>query len=367
MQAEIKSMLEKQVISEIRESVEGYYFQIFLVPKKDGGQRPVKNLKRFEVEQLKMEGIHVLKDLLKVENWMGKVDLKDAYFMIPKAQEDRAFLWFQRKDMTYQFICLPFGLSSVPWVFTKTIWPVVATMRELGLRMIIYIEDILVIAEKEYLLRDHIIAVIYLLDNLGFVMNHSKSILIPTQEIHFLGFTVNSIEMELRLPGEKIKKFRGEAGKILQSHSTSALDLSRVIGKMNAATQSIPIAPVYYRNLQTCFREALQKNQNHASAVILTEESRKELEWWRIHFSQWNDRSLIAHNSSLTIKTDASTKGWGAVCNKVHTGGPWSPQERTMRINCLELLAASLAVKCFAKDKTNLTIHLKMDSISALT
>ena len=31
-------------------------------------------------EHFKMEGIHLLKDLL---DWMVKVDLKDAYFMIP--------------------------------------------------------------------------------------------------------------------------------------------------------------------------------------------------------------------------------------------------------------------------------------------
>lgn len=37
-----------------------------------------------------------------------------------------------------------------------------------------------------------------------------------------------------------------------------------------------------------------------------------------------------------------------------------------MHINCLELLAAQLAVKCFAKDKSNLTIHLKMGSMSSL-
>ena len=35
-----------------------------------------------------------------------------------------------------------------------------------------------------------------------------------------------------------------------------------------------------------------------------------------------------------------------------------------MQINCPELLAAFLAVKCFAKDKANLTIHLKMGSMS---
>ena len=34
-------------------------------------------------------------------------------------------------------------------------------------------------------------------------------------------------------------------------------------------------------------------------------------------------------------------------------GGPWSPQERSYHINCLELLAASLAVKTYLKGRTN--------------
>ena len=164
--------------------------------------------------------------------------------------------------------------------------------------------------------------------------------------------------MELKLPGEKIKKIKNEAGKILQSHTVSALMLSRIIGKMNAATQAIPMAPLYYRNLQACLREALQEDQSYSSVTVLTEEAREELEWWIDHFTKWNGRNLITHNSSLTIETDASTKGWGAVCNGVRTGGPWNPQERTMHINCLELLATHLAVKCFAKNRTNLTIHL---------
>ena len=195
---------------------------LFLVRKKDSKQRPVIKLKKLNQsvvpKHFKMEGIHLLKDLLKPGNWMAKGNLKDAFFMIPMAREDRAFLKFKWQNRTYQFNCLPFGLSAAPWVFTKTTRPVVAALREIGLRLIIYIDDILIMAEAESLLKDHVTAVVYLLENLGFAVYHPKSEFTPTQEIEFLGFTVNSSTMELKLPGE-IKKIRTEAGKILQPHS----------------------------------------------------------------------------------------------------------------------------------------------------
>ena len=57
----------------------------------------------------------------------------------------------------------------------------------------------------------------------------------------------------------------------------------------------------------------------------------------------------------LTISMDASSTGWGAECMGTRTGGPWSDKEREMHF--LELLAATLAVKCFAKDKREILIQ----------
>ena len=60
-------------------------------------------------------------------------------------------------------------------------------------------------------------------------------------------------------------------------------------------------------------------------------------------------------------------EGWGAHCNGLSTGGLWSQSEQFLHINCLELLAGSFAIKCFAKDKTNIHIQLFMDNVTALT
>ncbi len=45
--------------------------------------------------------------------------------------------------------CLPFGLSSAQWVLTKTLKPVAALMQKMSVRMIVYVDDILILAETK--------------------------------------------------------------------------------------------------------------------------------------------------------------------------------------------------------------------------
>ena len=93
LRVEIQSLLQKQAICQISVSTKGFYFNMFTVPKKDGGQRPVINLKHLnkfvKSEHFKMEGLHTVKALLRQNDWMAKVDLKDAFFMVPIAPQHR--------------------------------------------------------------------------------------------------------------------------------------------------------------------------------------------------------------------------------------------------------------------------------------
>ena len=111
-------MVSKGAITPVETGMEnGFVSSIFLVPKKDGGYRPIINLKRLNEfvphHHFKMEGIHMLKDLLKKGDFMAKIDLKDAYFAVPISEPDKKYLRFRWKGQMYQFNCLPFGLSCM--------------------------------------------------------------------------------------------------------------------------------------------------------------------------------------------------------------------------------------------------------------
>jgi hypothetical protein len=84
-----------------------------------------------------MEGIHMLRDLLRKGDFMVKIDLKDAYFTVQVWQGHQKFLRFYWKESLFEFACLPFGLASAPRVFTKLMKPVVALLRQMGIRLVV--------------------------------------------------------------------------------------------------------------------------------------------------------------------------------------------------------------------------------------
>ena len=75
-----------------------------------------------------------------------------------------------------------------------------AFLRRWGIRLVIYLDDILILSEsKEGLLAD-INTVIDLLQSLGFLINGEKSIIVPTQKIECLGLIVDSTDPSFSLP-----------------------------------------------------------------------------------------------------------------------------------------------------------------------
>ena len=71
---------------------------------------------------------------------------------------------------------------------------------------------------------------------------------------------------------------------------------------------------------------------------------------------------------SVTIESDASNKGWGAVLEgQTWTGGVWTAEEAAHHINNLELLEAFLVIKGFWKDWRDKAVLLPMDNITVVS
>ena len=134
--------------------VEDQFFPpTFLVPKPDGTSRFILNLKKLnefiDPVHLEFEDGRTVCRLL-FQNWlMATLDLKDAYYSIPIYEYHRKYLRFYCNGQLYEFKCLPFGLCTAPYVFTKTMKPVVSFLRKKGITMVIYIDDILFIEKSD--------------------------------------------------------------------------------------------------------------------------------------------------------------------------------------------------------------------------
>ena len=69
---EVQELVTKGEVVETTLSKKSFVSQIFLVEKKEGGQRPVINLKSLNTfvrtEHFKMEGLHILPDLIQAQD-----------------------------------------------------------------------------------------------------------------------------------------------------------------------------------------------------------------------------------------------------------------------------------------------------------
>ena len=159
-----------------------------------------------DTPHFQMENLATVKSLLRQGHFMTKIDLKDAYFSVAIHPQSQKFLRFLWQNKAFQFCSLPFGLNIARSLFTRLMKPVAGFLRKRGVRLILYLDDMLIIGSTPREVNDFTQMAVNLLKALGFIINLDKSVLTPTQVITFLGFTINSITMRFTLPSEKVQK-----------------------------------------------------------------------------------------------------------------------------------------------------------------
>ena len=115
----VAALLAKRAIRRVSRTALGLVSRMFVVPKKDGGWRPIINLKWLnktflDAPRFQMDKVRDAAALLRPGDWAALIDLKDAYFYIPV---NRRFLLFGWRGLLYEYMVLPFGPCLAPLIF----------------------------------------------------------------------------------------------------------------------------------------------------------------------------------------------------------------------------------------------------------
>ena len=81
---------------------------------------------------------------------------------------------------------------------------------------------------------------------------------------------------------------------------------------------------------------------------IFSPRSVTDIQWWYNTINS-SKNNIAKAKPVIEISFDASSFGWGAVCDKFSTGGAYNLDETEHHINTMELLATKLPLKTFAK------------------
>ncbi len=147
LEQEVNTLLKKEAIEVVPslERASGLYSRYFIAPKKDGGLRPILDLRQLNCSvmrlKFKMLTIKQVASQIRSEDWFVTIDLKDAYFHVSILPQHRKFLRFAFGGEAYQYRVLLFGLALSPRTFTKCVDASLAPLRLQGIHILNYIDD----------------------------------------------------------------------------------------------------------------------------------------------------------------------------------------------------------------------------------
>ena len=262
--------------------------------------------------------------------YMAIVDISKAYRHVPVRPEHRTYQgsrWMfgplNKANYEYyqdNFLC--FGLSCAPGIFTRITNAVQRMMGRRGYhRVVNYIDDFLVIGDSYEECRNTQLALIHLLISLGFSISWSK-VTNPNQITEFLGVTLDSINMEARLPMDKVHRIKTILNEFRSRKKATKRMLSSLIGLLSFASTVVKGGRCFTRRLLD-----LMNSVSHWHHMVrLNSEFRKDILWWITFIDDFNGRAKLIIGKPMpmsSFQTDASLHGFGCYFEGLWFCGSW--------------------------------------------
>ena len=339
--------------------------RLFQVAKRDSTEKrtilDLSTLNEYiKCPTFKMTTTSDVRNSLQIGDYTTSVDIRDAFHHVPVHPIFSKFLGFILNRKKFIFRGMPNGLCIGPRVFTKLLKVVIQSLRLKGIKILAFIDDILLWAESAEICEQHTAIARKEFEKRGFLLNFQKSRFKASQKFDYLGLywdTQNgTLSLLKRHRIATIKLVKG----LIKKQAIFLKEFQALLGKINSTTLVDPpskcLAKGWYRYLKY-FTNRFKKPIPRTLRKSLTT-------WLRKH--QLKTRiPLTPPHPSVEIFTDSSQDGWGYHSSLGHqNSGKWSLPFRHLHINLKELITVHIALK---EIKVSRNSHVRINSDNMTT
>ena len=274
---------------------------LLVVANREGKQRLVINLKyvnkflrmdRFKYEDMRTGLLYFEKG-----EYLCTFDLKSGYHHIDIHVASQQYLGCEWKGKYYVFTVLPFGLSTACYVFTKLTRPLVRWWRGQGIKVVMYIDDgIMVMPQSEAASASRIIQAT--LEAAGFMLNTQKSRLVPASKGAWLGFEVDLAKGVIRIPEAKVSELIALLGMALNDRCLKARAIASIVGKIIA--MGLGLGPVTRLRTRALY-QLLDVRTTWHDMLRLDDKAIDEVKFWMNSINSFNGQSIWKSASAVRL------------------------------------------------------------------
>ena len=283
--------------------------------------------------------------------FIAKMDIKQAYRMVPVNPTDRWLLGMRWEDQVFVDKTLPFGLRSAPLIFSAIADALAWIMKQRGVSFVDhYIDDFVTLgAPLSMECATNLQIMVSTCKDTGTPVEPDKTEG-PSTTITFLGIEIDSIAMELRLPADKLARLIQLTTRWRGKKECRKRELLSLIGILNHACKVIKAGRSFLRRLID-----LSKLVKHPDYFLrLNRQARSDIEWWHLFASSWNGVSMMftanRHLCEKSVVSDASGKwGCGALSEEKWFQLRWPAELQDCHITVKELVPIVLAAGIWGK------------------
>jgi hypothetical protein len=263
-----------------------------------------------------------------------------------------------------QWRTVSFGVAEAPRICTKLLRPLLAILKQLGIRCIIYIDDILLLHQDRIQLARSMVVTLSLLQlQAGLNVKTTKCAFHPSQRFQCLGYVWDTVQMKVFVPSSRLKETHRMARRLFRLATTTDTAIkpmlkTRVlacfVGKVVATFRGIRGARRHLLYLQHALGQAVRKTGWNGMAA-LSPDAIQTLKWWSSD-EPWERNgyrmTLEQRPIQVSVRSDAATEsmGWGGTLQRdggtpLRTRGNFTLKEQSLHINALELLGCWYTIR----------------------